>query len=149
MKQEVLGMNVVKQIMLLMVFTLSLPVFAGTPATVYKDPNCGCCEEYANYLNANGYDVKVVPTSDLASLRKQHEVPEAMAGCHSTHIKGYIFEGHIPVASINRFLKEQPKEKGLSVPGMPAGSPGMGGTRTGPLNVYYLGSDEKRLYASH
>ncbi len=136
-----------------MIFALALPLpllAAGIEATLYKSPNCGCCQAYAEYLEANGFKVKVVPTDKLAQMQKQNGVPEHLAGCHTTKIGNYIFEGHIPAESIKRFLKEKPAAKGLTVPGMPAGSPGMSGTKEGPLHVYYL-SDKNPppLYATH
>lgn len=84
---------------------LAVPVLAaGTPAKLYKNPSCGCCQAYATYLKANGYDVEVIPTRDLAAIKKEHNVPNALEACHTTIIDGYVFEGHIPVESINRFL---------------------------------------------
>ncbi|HEY8553049.1 MAG TPA: DUF411 domain-containing protein [Burkholderiales bacterium] len=120
---------------------------AGIAATVYKSPTCGCCQEYAEYLRANGFDVDVVNTDRLAELQREAGVPVRLAGCHSTRIGRYTFEGHVPAESIERFLSEKPPARGLTVPGMPAGSPGMGGRREGPLHVYYLDdSPTLRLY---
>lgn len=118
---------------------LPLPALGGgISATVYKSPTCGCCQEYAEYLRANGFDVKVINTDRLTELQREARVPTQLAGCHSTRIGPYTFEGHIPAESIKRFLSEKPAARGLTVPGMPAGSPGMGGRREGPLHVYYL-----------
>lgn len=128
-----------KRILLWALVALPLPAFAGgIGAKLYKDPNCGCCEEHAKYLKANGFDVTVIPTKELTQMQEQSGVPSELAGCHTTRIDNYIFEGHIPVDSIKRFLKEKPAAKGLSVPGMPAGSPGMSGTKEGPLHVYTI-----------
>lgn len=140
-----------KALLLVLATGLPLPVLAGgIQATLYKNPNCGCCQTYAEYLEANGFEVKVVPTEALAELQRQNGVPPALAGCHTTKIGKYVFEGHIPAASIKRFLKEQPDAKGLTVPGMPAGSPGMSGTKQGPLHVYYISDSAKpRLYETH
>ena len=129
-------------LLLVLATALPLPALAsGIRATVYKTPTCGCCQVYAEYLQANGFDVKVVSTTELAEMQKRNGVPEHLAGCHSTKIGNYTFEGHIPAESIKRFLKEKPAAKGLTVPGMPAGSPGMGGVKQGPLHVYYLSND--------
>jgi hypothetical protein len=137
---------------LLLALLLSMPLsaLAGTAATLYKNPNCGCCEGHAEYLRENGFDVEIIPTHDLAAIKQEHRVPEALAGCHTTLVGNYVFEGHVPVESINRVLEERPMIKGLTVPGMPAGSPGMGGAKRGPLHVYYLGDGERpKIYASH
>lgn len=124
----------------------SLPALAaGTPAKLYKNPNCGCCEEYAKYLRGKGYGVEVVATHDLAAIKQEHAVPPQLEGCHTTLIGPYVFEGHIPVESIARVLKDKPMIKGLAIPGMPPGTPGMGGERQGPLHVYYLADAYKPL----
>src|SRR3954463_13262159 len=110
-------------------------------ALLYKNPQCSCCEEYAKYLQAHGYDVTVKPSFDLLLIRRQNGVPEALDGCHTTLIGGYVVEGHVPVAAVNRLLDERPAIKGISVPGMPAGSPGMFGEKTAPLTVYEIATD--------
>ena len=94
-------------------------------ATVYKNPACGCCHDYVAYLRENGFDVAVVDADDLAPIKQQSGVPPALEGCHSTLVGGYIVEGHVPVETVQRMLKERPKIAGIAVPGMPMGSPGM------------------------
>jgi len=131
--------RLLRYLVLIAVPAAPLPTLAaGIAATLYKDPNCGCCEDHAKYLKANGFDVTVVPTKDLIKMQEASGVPSEFAGCHTLRIGEHVFEGHIPAASIKRFLKERPAAKGLSVPGMPAGSPGMSGTREGPLHVYII-----------
>lgn len=137
---------------LIVVATLALPVSgmaAGIPAKLYKNPSCGCCEEYAKYLRANGFEVEVTATHDLPLLKEEHNVPPQLEGCHTTLIGNYVVEGHVPVESINRLLKERPPIAGISVPGMPVGSPGMGGRKQEPLTVYAIGSGEPKVYATH
>jgi len=121
---------------------------AGESVRLYKTPNCGCCEEYADYLRDNGFDVEVIPTHDLSGLKAEHEVRENLAGCHTSLIDGYVFEGHIPVDSVRRVLDDRPDIDGISVPGMPVGSPGMGIERglEQPLSVYELDGD---VYATY
>jgi len=109
-----------------------------TAAKLYKNPNCGCCGQYAEYLERNGFDVEVINTEDLTAIKLEHDVPEEMFGCHTTLIETYLFEGHIPVDIVNTVLEEKPFIRGLSVPGMPAGSPGMGGNKRGSIDVYAL-----------
>lgn len=123
---------------------------ATTTAVLYKNPDCGCCDDYADYLRAHGIAVTVVPTPDLARLRRHYEIPAALAGCHVTRIGRYVFDGHILIASVRRVLAERPRIIGLSVPGMPAGSPGMSGKKQGPLNVYEISRQSPpRLYAAY
>ena len=107
-------------------------------ATVYKDPQCGCCEGYVTYLRESGFDVKAVDTHDLPLIKKRYGVPEELEGCHTTVIGGYVVEGHVPVATLKRLLAERPAIKGISLPGMPEGSPGMGGTKQAPFTIFSI-----------
>ena len=128
-----------KTLLFTLLIGLALPAFAGgVPAKLYKNPNCGCCEEYAKYLRKNGFDVTVIPTHNLAQLQKENRVPDYLAGCHTTQIGRYIFEGHVPVEYVKRVVETKPIINGLAIPGMPAGTPGMGGTKRGPLSVFYI-----------
>ena len=115
---------------------------AARTGTLYKDPNCGCCEDYAKYLRQNGYALTIVPTEDLADMRHQHGISEELAGCHMTLIDGYVIEGHVPVKMINRLLADRPAIKGISLPGMPMGSPGMGGEKEAPLTVLEIAAKD-------
>ncbi len=117
-------------------------------ATLFKDPQCSCCEGYADYLRANGFDVKIVNTHDLSMINEQHGVPADLQGCHVTMIDGYVVGGHVPVKIIKRLLSEKPKITGITLPGMPEGSPGMYGKKTGPFQIYEIGSGPKRIYAT-
>ena len=128
----------------------SSPTRAEEPrnATLFKDPQCSCCEEYADYLRANGFDVKVVNTHDLAMMNEQHGVPAELQGCHVTMIDGYVVGGHVPVKVIKRLLSEKPAITGITLPGMPNGSPGMYGKKTEPFQIYEIGKDPKRIYAT-
>lgn len=110
-------------------------------ATLYRNPNCDCCLEYAKYLRANGFDVTVDSKQDLAAIRKQLRVPEKFEGCHVMTIGRYAVEGHVSADAINKLLSEHPDIIGLSIPGMPAGTPGMTGRKAGPLTVYEIGND--------
>jgi len=116
--------------------------------TLYKNPECSCCEEYAKYLRRNGYTVKVVATHDLAAVKRQHSVPEKLEGCHTLVIGQYVVEGHVPSKHIDRLLAEKPAIKGISLPGMPMGSPGMTGRKQEPFVIYEVGSDPKKVYAT-
>jgi hypothetical protein len=110
-------------------------------ATLYKDPHCSCCDGYADHLRTNGFDVTVKPTDDLASISRKAGVPPKLEGCHTTFIDGYVVEGHVPVNIVRRLLSERPPIVGVSLPGMPAGSPGMGGAKTEPFVIYAVPKD--------
>lgn len=134
----------------LLTFALALPgtaLAAGTPATLYKNPSCGCCTEYARYLEDHGFDVEVVERDDMGFIKREAGVPQHLQSCHTTMIGRYAVEGHVPVEAVNRLLEEKPFTRGIAMPGMPLGSPGMGGTKQGPFEVYYIdGSDSPRLF---
>jgi hypothetical protein len=113
---------------------------------LYKNPQCSCCEGYAAYLRQHGFSVTTTPTHDLTLIRRRFGVPEQLAGCHTMIIGDYVVEGHVPIGALNKLLSERPKIRGISLPGMPEGSPGMTGEKTEPFTVYEI-SDEPKVYA--
>jgi hypothetical protein len=117
-------------------------------ATVYKNPACGCCHEYVAYLRQNGFDVAVVNTDDLAPIKQQSGVPPALEGCHSTVVSGYVVEGHVPIDAVRRLLRERPHIHGISLPGMPEGSPGMSGEKAGPFVIYEISDGAAKVYVT-
>ena len=116
-------------------------------ATLYKNPQCGCCEGYADYLRQNGYAVTVKPTHDLATMSREAGMTDDFQGCHLTFIDGYVVSGHVPVTTVNRLLSERPRIKGVTLPGMPMGSPGMNGQKTAPFTIYEIGDGAPKVYA--
>ncbi|MGH8700963.1 MAG: DUF411 domain-containing protein [Burkholderiales bacterium] len=116
-------------------------------AVVYKNPDCGCCAGYVDHLKASGFQVQVVDTEDLTQIKRQYSVPETLEGCHTTILGGYVIEGHVPVNIIERLLAERPQIRGISLPGMPMGSPGMGGSKDGPFEVLELSDGDPNVYA--
>ncbi|WP_416560277.1 DUF411 domain-containing protein [Limnohabitans sp. yimb22184] len=98
----------------------------ATTVQVWKDPNCGCCHLWVEHLQATGFKVEVRDVGNTAA-RKRLGMPEKLGSCHTAMVGGYVIEGHVPAAEIHRLLKERPVALGLSVPGMPIGSPGMDG----------------------
>ena len=130
---------------------------AGTAAqaatyTMYRDPSCGCCVEWAEHVR-EGMAAEVITTDhpDMASLKDELGVPEALRSCHTMEVGGYVIEGHVPAADIARLLEERPAGvRGLAVPGMPVGSPGMEmGGRTQPYQVVAFGDGGMRVFASY
>jgi hypothetical protein len=110
---------------------------AATTATVYKSPTCGCCDKYVEYLEKNGFSVKAVNEDDMDAVKKRYGTARA-ASCHTMLIGGYVVEGHVPVRAIRRMLSEKPDIVGISAPGMPQHSPGMGEERPGTLTIYAI-----------
>lgn len=92
---------------------------------VHKDPNCGCCGGWAEHMQAAGFPVQINDTSDMAAVKERLHIGDGMMSCHTSEIDGYVVEGHVPVAAIQKLLAERPKARGLVLPGMPIGSPGM------------------------
>jgi len=120
---------------------------------VWKDPQCGCCDDWITYLEKNGFSVRAFDTGNLAA-RQRLGVPEQYGSCHTALVGGYVVEGHVTAADIHRLLRERPAALGLSVPGMPIGSPGMDGPlfggRRDPFHVLLLGRDgSSRIWASY
>jgi hypothetical protein len=93
--------------------------------TVYKGATCGCCNAWIDHLTRNGLTVKGVDTADLAGVKRTMGVPAALESCHTAVVGVYLVEGHVPAADIKRMLAQRPAIRGLAVPGMPIGSPGM------------------------
>jgi len=110
---------------------------AGLPQVeVFKNPDCGCCTAWADHLKAAGFPVKITAVDDTSVIRKRHGIPENLGSCHTAVVAGYAIEGHVPAADVKRLLALKPAVAGLSVPGMPVGSPGMEvGTRQDPYQV--------------
>lgn len=121
---------------------------ASIKATLYKNPQCSCCESYATYLGRNGFDVTVIPSNDLELLNQQHGVPAALDGCHTTLMEGYVVVGHVPVEVVERLLKERPDITGIAIPGMPSGTPGMEGPKDGPITIYAFGKSGQSVFAT-
>ena len=110
--------------------------------TLYKDQHCECCEAHAEYLQKNGFDLKVEAVNNLAEMSIEAGVPPGFQGCHIIKINGYVFEGHITSDIIKRLLAEHPQDVvGLSIPGMPTCVPGMDGPRASSLVVYAIKKD--------
>ncbi len=99
---------------------------AGT-ITVWKSPDCGCCTEWVSYMRRKGYHVNVNDVADTVPTKEFLGIPEVLHSCHTSRIDDYIIEGHVPAGAIAKLLAERPALKGIALPGMPAGSPGMDG----------------------
>ncbi len=96
------------------------------PITVYRDPSCGCCEAWARAAQDAGFRTTVVDRSDMPTVKRRYGVPEELSSCHTSLVDGYVIEGHVPLAEVRRLLTTRPEGvKGIGVPGMPLGSPGM------------------------
>jgi hypothetical protein len=118
---------------------------------VYKSSTCGCCKKWVSHLEQNGYTVEVhnQNRNKLSSIKAEMGVPRGLQSCHTAKIGGYVIEGHVPADEIARLLKEKPQIKGLVVPGMPMGSPGMEGPKQDSYDVLALQENgETSIFAS-
>lgn len=113
---------------------------AGEAITVYKDPNCGCCEGWVEHLRESGFEVKTVDSADVSAIKKRLGVPDKLASCHTGVVDatGQVIEGHVPAAAINKLIA-QPAVKGVAAPGMPLNSPGMGKMNGNLVTVDFSG----------
>jgi hypothetical protein len=118
---------------------------AWPPITVHKDPNCDCCSGWVVHLDRYGFQVKAIETAALDRLKAELGIPIELAACHTAEVGGYLIEGHVPAAAIERLLADRPKARGLAVPGMPSGSPGMSGDLD-EYEVILFGANERRIY---
>lgn len=139
-----------RQITLILILSL-MPAWAAADekpdATLYKRPFCGCCDGHADHLRANGYKVTVVQSESMSRIKTKYDVPQQFEGCHTITIGGYVVEGHVPANVIDKLLKERPDIRGISLPGMPEGSPGMSGTKKAPFVIYEIKEGTPRIYA--
>jgi len=110
---------------------------AQKPLTVqvFKDATCGCCANWIEHLRRAGFAPTASNVADLQSVKDVYKVPAQARSCHTALVGGYVIEGHVPMADIQRLLKEKPAVAGLAVAGMPIGSPGMEGPNPRPYDV--------------
>ena len=124
----------------------------GPSIVVHKSVSCQCCSRWIEKLRSEGFRVETINTEQLAPVKERLGVPPKMTSCHTAQVAGYFIEGHVPIADITRLLKERPPAKGLTVPGMPMGSPGME-SASGAIQPYdvLLVADDGRtsVYAHH
>jgi hypothetical protein len=136
-------------------------ILAGTTAcsaarrpdlTVYKTASCGCCGGWVDAMTRAGYAPKVIVVEDLTALGTQHGVPFELSSCHLATVAGYVTVGHVPPADVDRLIREKPKALGLTVPGMPMGSPGMempDGAQEAYDTLLLLPGGGTRVFAHH
>ena len=120
--------------------------------TVYKNESCGCCKLWVRHLQDAGFTVEVHDIDNMGPTKERVGIPVAMGSCHTAEVGGYFVEGHVPAEDIKRLLREHPEAKGLTVPGMPAGSPGMEvpSGQTQPYDVFLVAKDgTTSVYAHH
>jgi hypothetical protein len=119
--------------------------------TVLKSPSCGCCAKWVEHARAHGFTVKVVEIDDVMAVKAKYGVPTKLASCHTSLVNGYVVEGHVPAADIKKLLAAKPKAKGIAVPGMPMGSPGMehGDHKQAYQTILFTADGKTSIFARH
>lgn len=135
------------------------PVIAATTSVgaeelpvvkVWKNPSCGCCGKWVEHMRKAGFRVEVTAVQNLTPIKRMAGIPENLESCHTAVVGGYRIEGHVPADDVKRLLKTKPEIDGLSVPGMPVGSPGMEGGTPEPYEVLgFKRSGETVVFARH
>ena len=148
------GMRTVVGFATILLITAAGVLAQGKPMVqVYKDPTCGCCSNWVEHLRTQGFSTKTTDVADIDQVKAKNKVPREQRSCHTALVGGYVIEGHVPAADIQRLLKQRPAGViGLAVPGMPIGSPGMEvpGSRPQAYNVIAFDKDgHTSVFASH
>jgi hypothetical protein len=136
---------------------IAFSLFAAIPLAqaaerveVFKSPYCGCCEKWVEHMRKAGFDVVTKDVNDVPAARKLTGMPERFGSCHTAKVGGYVVEGHVPAADVQRLLKEKPKAVGLAAPGMPQGSPGMETNHPQPYDTLLVQADGSyKVFAKH
>ena len=131
---------------------LGLPTFAMAALPVievYKSASCGCCSEWIKHLETNGFTVRAKNVEIPAQYHKLAGIPDQLGSCHTGLVNGYAIEGHVPASEIKQLLRDKPKARGLAVPAMPVGSPGMEGPRKDAYDVLLVKNDGSTKVYKH
>ncbi|MBI2650859.1 DUF411 domain-containing protein [Candidatus Woesearchaeota archaeon] len=113
----------------------------GIKATIFKSSGCGCCNVYLQYMNKKGFNLEVMQTEDMDAVKAKYNIPASMQSCHTIIIGDYFVEGHVPSEAIEKLMAEKPTIRGIAMPGMPSGSPGMPGSKKAPFVIYAINKD--------
>ena len=141
MSESNISVNSQRRLLLLGAISLGAHSFAAVaapriPIQVWKDPTCGCCQDWISHLEQHGFSASVMEQGNGAA-RSRLGMPKKYGSCHTALVEGYVIEGHVPAADIQHLLKKKPAALGLAVPGMPIGSPGMDGPAYGGQHEAY------------
>ncbi|PPD34257.1 MAG: CopG family transcriptional regulator [Methylomonas sp.] len=121
-----------------------------TEMTVYRSPTCSCCGKWIEHVKSNHFAVKDIVSSDMDAIKEKYGIPDKLASCHTAIVDGYVIEGHVPAADIQKLLTSKPNVVGLSAPGMPMGSPGMEMGGSQDYDVVSFDKDGKvQVFSAH
>ena len=113
---------------------------SATTLVVYKEATCPCCNKWVEYMQTNGFRVVTYNVTDLDAVKQKHNIAGNLQSCHTTEVGGYFVEGHVPVDLVRKLLAERPRIAGITVPGMPVGSPGMEVGQPEPYDILSVDS---------
>ena len=122
----------------------------GPLVQVYKSRTCGCCSKWVDHMRTAGFDIEATNVPDVGVYKLEYGVPRALGSCHTAVVEGYIVEGHVPADDVIKMLRQKPAIKGIAVPGMPMGSPGMESPNPQPYDVIAFDSaGNTSVFATH
>lgn len=128
---------------------LSLWDNGGYSARVYKTSTCSCCGLYVTIMDEEGWDVEIVTVEDIDTVMEEYQIPEGKRSCHLSLVDDYFIVGHVPLEVIEELLDDSPDIDGISLPGMPAGSPGMGGEKSETWIIYSIKDGRSEVYTEY
>ena len=140
-----------KTILSLMLITSSIFAMEGKTMTVYKSPFCGCCSDWIDIMKTKRFKIDVIETNEVNNIKQKAGLQAGQTSCHTAFVDGYVIEGHVDYSAIKKMLVEKPNILGITVPGMPIGSPGMeqGNTKQA-YNILYVNKDGSTgVYEAH
>ena len=140
-----------KTILSLMLITSSIFAMEGKTMTVYKSPTCGCCSDWIDIMKTKGFKIDVIETNEVNNIKQKAGLQAGQTSCHTAFVDGYVVEGHVDYSAVKKMLVEKPNILGITVPGMPIGSPGMeqGNTKQA-YNILYVNKDGSTgVYEAH
>lgn len=140
-----------KTILSLMLITSSIFAMEGKTMTVYKSPSCGCCSDWIDIMKTKGFKIDVIETNEVNNIKQKAGLQAGQTSCHTAFVDGYVVEGHVDYSAVKKMLVEKPNILGITVPGMPIGSPGMeqGNTKQA-YNILYVNKDGSTgVYEAH
>lgn len=117
--------GLVKKIFLLLILTISSYAMSGKNMTVYKSPYCGCCTKWVDIMKTKGFNVTVKKVDNVMAVNEKLGITPQTASCHTALVDGYVVVGHVDYSAIKKMILNKPDILGITVPGMPVGSPGM------------------------
>ena len=140
-----------KTILSLILISSSIFAMEGKTMTVYKSPFCGCCSDWIDIMKTKGFKIDVIETNEVNTIKQKAGLQAGQTSCHTAFVDGYVIEGHVDYSAIKKMLVEKPNILGITVPGMPIGSPGMeqGNTKQA-YNILYVNKDGSTgVYEAH